>query len=523
MRKEADFTLISGKMANTFAVSRSHLIYGVCLPLAVLIGYLMAEPLESGSLAVVVLVISILSIPLLMRWHHPLLVFSCNAMILPYFVPGRPELWMIMAMVSLFFSVLNRSVGQDVRFFQARSVSYSLLFFGLVVLGTAWVNGGIGLSAMGSSSIGGKKYVSIFFAIAMYFALATPHIKRNQAKLYIGLFLLSGLTTLISYFAVFGGKTSYFLGEFLSIDSTLSEGGPSQNMAGPEEISRLGSLVGPATAVFCFLLASYGARGVLDVKKPWRLFLFLLAIMISTLGGFRSGLILLFLLFAVLFYMEGLFRTRYFMVLALIGILVAAMVLPNARSLPLSMQRTLSFLPVNVDPMVRQDAEGSTTWRVEMWQRVLPDVPKYLIKGKGYAMNPEELMMLQGAHGNAQILSQEGALLAGDYHSGPLSLIVPFGLFGVAGFIWFLVASLKLLQQNYRFGDPSLLGINKFLLGYFIVKIILFFFIFGSIHSDLGPMAALVGLSVSLNHGVSQPAEESAPEIAMDEPMSAEV
>src|SRR5581483_2407104 len=105
-------------MANTFAVSRSHLIYGVCLPLAVLIGYLLAEPLESGSVAVVVLVMSVLSIPLLMRWHHPLLIFSCNAMILPYFVPGRPELWMIMVVVSLFFSVLNRSVGQDLKFFQ---------------------------------------------------------------------------------------------------------------------------------------------------------------------------------------------------------------------------------------------------------------------------------------------------------------------------------------------------------------------------------------------------------------------
>src|ERR1700722_14936141 len=173
-------------MANTFAVSRSHLVYGVCLPVAVLIGYLLAEPLESGSVAVVVLVLSILSIPLLMRWHHPLLIYSCNAVVLPYFIPGRPDLWMVMTMVSLFFSVLNRSVGQEVKFFQARSVSYALIFFGVIVLGTAWVNGGIGLSAMGSTSIGGKKYVSIFLAIAMFFALSTPPIKRNRAGLFVG-------------------------------------------------------------------------------------------------------------------------------------------------------------------------------------------------------------------------------------------------------------------------------------------------------------------------------------------------
>ena len=100
---------------------------------------------------------------------------------------------------------------------------------------------------------------------------------------------------------------------------------------------------------------------------------------------------------------------------------------------------------------------------------------------------------------------------------------MPFGIFGVAGFIWFLVASLKVLYQNYKFGNESLHRINTFLFAYFIVKIIVFLFIFGAIHSDLGQMTALIGMSVSLNHGVSQPVEESLPESAMDEPMSAEV
>lgn len=474
-------------------------------------------------MAVVVLVLAILSIPLLMRWHHPLLIFSCNALILPYFIPGRPEMWMVMVAVSLFFSLLNRSVGQEVKFFQVRSISYSLLFFGLVVMTTAWMNGGIGLSAMGSSSIGGKKYVTIFLAIGAYFALATQQIKRKWAGLYLGLFFLSALTALISYVAVIGGSPFYFLVELFPIDAVLNESADSPSLAGPQGISRLGALVTPALGIFCFLLARYGASGVLDLKKPWRLVLLLLATTISTLGGFRSGLIIMLLLFGVMFYMEGLFRTRYFLVLASIGVLAGAIVIGNCRSLPLSMQRTLSFLPIDVDPMVRLDAEGSTNWRLEIWKRVLPDVPKYLLKGKGYAMNPEELMMLQAVNGNAQILSQEGAVLAGDYHSGPLSLIIPFGIFGAAGFIWFLVASVKLLHQNYLFGDPSLHKANAFLFGFFIVKVFIFFFIFGAVHSDLMLMTSLVGLSVSLNHGVCRPAKESVPENTMDEPMSAEV
>jgi hypothetical protein len=78
-------------MANTINFPRSHLIMGLCLPLAVLLGYLLAEPLDSASLGVIVFVLIILGVPLLMKWHHPLLILSWNAYISTFFLPGsRP-------------------------------------------------------------------------------------------------------------------------------------------------------------------------------------------------------------------------------------------------------------------------------------------------------------------------------------------------------------------------------------------------------------------------------------------------
>ena len=65
-------------MASTFAVTRNHLIFGLCLPLAVLMGYLLAEPLESTSLTVLLMIGAVLLVPVLMRWYHPLLILSCN-------------------------------------------------------------------------------------------------------------------------------------------------------------------------------------------------------------------------------------------------------------------------------------------------------------------------------------------------------------------------------------------------------------------------------------------------------------
>src|SRR6266404_3369398 len=97
-------------MANTIKIPRTHLIMGLCLPLAVLLGYFLAEPLESGSIAVVVMVLAVFCVPALMKWHHPLLVLSWNVALLPIFLPGAPPVWVLVAMASILFAVLNRSV-----------------------------------------------------------------------------------------------------------------------------------------------------------------------------------------------------------------------------------------------------------------------------------------------------------------------------------------------------------------------------------------------------------------------------
>ena len=48
-------------MASSINIPKTHLIMGLCLPLAVLLGYFLAEPLDSASLAVVVFVLVILA------------------------------------------------------------------------------------------------------------------------------------------------------------------------------------------------------------------------------------------------------------------------------------------------------------------------------------------------------------------------------------------------------------------------------------------------------------------------------
>ena len=187
------------------------------------------------------------------------------------------------------------------------------------------------------------------------------------------------------------------------------------------------------------------------------------------------------------------------------AILGGAATLPFVSKLPLSVQRSLSFLPVDVHPAVKADTKGSTEWRLEMWKVLLPTVPQYFFLGKGYAINPTDLYLAEQAMKRGLAQDYEVSLIAGDYHSGPLSVLIPFGIFGVLGFAAFLVAGGRVMYRNYRYGDPALHRLNVFLFGYFIARVIFYLFLFGAFQSDLGLFVGLIGLSIALNGGMSKP------------------
>ncbi len=79
-------------MANAINIPKTHLIMGLSLPLAVLLGYFVAEPMELGSMAVVVFVLAVLSIPLLMKWYYPVLVLCLERGNLSCLSAGRAPL-----------------------------------------------------------------------------------------------------------------------------------------------------------------------------------------------------------------------------------------------------------------------------------------------------------------------------------------------------------------------------------------------------------------------------------------------
>lgn len=180
-------------MTNAFSLFRSLIIYGICLPLAIFIGYLLATPTDPTTYGSVGLLLSLMTIPLFLRWHYPWLILSWNMSAGLYFLPGKPSFALAMIFASFSISLLTYVMNRNLKFISVPAIARPLIFIAIVVLGTAKLTGGIGLNVLGSDSMGGKRYITLLSAIIGYFALTAQHIPLRKANLYVSLFFLGPL------------------------------------------------------------------------------------------------------------------------------------------------------------------------------------------------------------------------------------------------------------------------------------------------------------------------------------------
>ena len=100
-------------------------------------------------------------------------------------------------------------------------------------------------------------------------------------------------------------------------------------------------------------MARYGLRGIFLSGKLWRLVLFIMASMTIFLGGFRIKILSYLTVLGLLFFLEGLHRTRALLVFVMAGMLVVVTIIPLAPHLPFTFQRALAFLPLNLSEEAR--------------------------------------------------------------------------------------------------------------------------------------------------------------------------
>jgi O-Antigen ligase len=481
---------------NTQALIRTAIIYVVCIPLAIWIGYLLGAPADRSTFGIAGILALILATPLLLRWHHFLLIACWNLGLTIFFLPGNPPIWLLVTALSLGFSILHRATNRNASFLSAPSITWPLLFFIAVVVGTARLRGGIGLHSLGNETAGGKNYVMVLMGILGYFALTAQQVPPQRAKLFAGLFFLVGCISFISDLAPFLPSSLYFIFAFFPVSAydldSLRPGAIDFN-------ARYAGTGAAGMAGFLFMLVRYGPRGIFLSGRLWRPVLFVLFATLIFFGGFRSNIILCGMVLLIQCYLERLHHTKAFPLFVFAGVIAAVLLVSFANKLPYTFQRALAFLPLNIDPVARMDAEGSADWRLQVWKDALPTVPQYLLLGRGYALSQDQLQSV-----NIESFT-ENVDVVGNYHSGPLSVIIYFGIWGTIALLWFWIASLRALYCNYRYGDPGIRVINIFLLAYFIANMVEFLIIFGALSSGLYLFTAIIGLSVSINGGIRKP------------------
>jgi hypothetical protein len=488
--------------SNTPAILRSLIIYAMCVPLAIWIGFMLANPLDVSTFSYAGIMLLVLLAPILLRWHHLLLIASWNLGLTIFFVPGNPPIWLLMVALSLGLSVLQRTINEKSRFLSAPSITWPLIFFLAVIALTARLTGGIGLHSLGNDVAGGKSYFLLIFAILGYFALTARQIPPRRAGLYVGLFFLSGLLNFVGDLAPFLPRQMYFIFAFFPLtgrDIGLLDMGNAGYNARYFGIS-LAGMFG-----FFFMLARYGPRGLFLEGRLWRPVLFAVFFVLTFFGGFRSFIMLCVAIFLIQFYLEGMHKSRAFPVFLFAGLIGVTLLIPFANKLPFTFQRSLAFVPMlKLDREARRDAETSEDWRLGIWKDLLPTIPQHLLLGRGYAISKADLAV--ASNQAFAYASDEAAVdIAQNYHSGPFSVVIPFGIWGVIAVLWFWIACLRALWLNYRYGDPALRTVNIFLLAYFIARIFLFLIVFGGLYGDMAYFTAAVGLSVSLNGGIRRP------------------
>jgi hypothetical protein len=486
-----------------FSVHRILIVYAVAIPLALILGYLVATP-DMASIAVVAMVLFFLALPLLIQWNHGLLIFFWNSAFIVGFLPGQVQLWLVFAGLTFGMAMVHHVMGHR-SFLRAPELTMPILFLTAVVVLTAKIRGGMGLHSLGNASYGGKHYVYACGAIMGYFALTSQPISALKSSRAVNWFFLSGMTYGLTNLIYVLGPALYFLYFFITAGSAYEQAAADY---GQEVVKRFGGLGATSIGLLSFALARWGIKGIFQVSQPWRLLVLAAALAGGLFSGFRSVFGLLGTLLIVQFMVEGLWKTFFLPAFLFLGVLCMAPMLLFADKMPPAVQRALAVfpvdlhIPVHIDPAIQGAAAGSSLWRVEMWHEVWEEVPEYLLIGKGYAIDPTDLYLADEATKMGILPDYSLSIAAGDYHSGGLSILIPFGVFGSAAFLWVLGAGIKVLYCNRRYGEPRLKMINNLFFSYFLTQCFFYFFVFGSFDSQLYVFLGLLGMSVSLNGGV---------------------
>lgn len=306
---------------------------------------------------------------------------------------------------------------------------------------------GFGFQFLRSYMWGGFHYVSTIFPALLVFTLPLVNMPATWWRKAIVIMGLLAPMPLLADFLVLQGVNFGILRLFLQTGDTILT--LLQEQAIGEGLGRLTSAGVAAQSMVIAFLSIVHTRKLFMIRSAGAIAVLVGLTILSLLSGFRlmTGM-LLFVVFLCALYQKSLTPNR--VVLGFFLVTVALVILyAISEFLPVSVQRAVSWLPgISVSSGAARDAEGTITWRLDLWREAIHFIPEYFWIGKGFSYDAN--LYLASVTGYASHDSINWALVTGAYHNGYLSLILLFGVFGILiGLPLLVMVVVRHIRINY--------------------------------------------------------------------------
>ncbi len=409
-------------------------------------------------------------------WLCLVIAIYQSQLILP-FMPQGLQAYHLFAFGFVIVMMANRIITKETRQKWTWSRGFVYLFLAILLF-TAFVRG-FGLRVFGGSSWGGMAYIQLF--IMAGFLLLGDSVTlttRQWRNTIIVMLLLSALPALAQVIFQLSNGKIYFQYNFIRAEIPALVGSlrASQTDTG---VVRYNLLAGFGQNLLAIALVLFPFRGR---YKFFAGALIVISVTLSMISGFRSSLLITLGVLVIYILLQSQRPLRGLVATAVTCALVLMILMPFARHLPMSMQRTLSLIPfIDVSLAARADALDSSLWRVEIWKQAWLQVPDYLLIGKGLTINPEDLNAMMSMRTDTVTM----ALMSHTYHNGPLALLLDLGVLGLVAGSGFLIASAVEFYKRLAtpIEDPLLRRAYCFYTAYYIYQVLNFFFIYGDLQS----------------------------------------
>ena len=314
----------------------------------------------------------------------------------------------------------------------------ALLLF-CIVLVTAFARGW-GLRVLGSTMWGGMHYVVLLGGIVVF--LCSPQVVVSEKKLWRAVLAMCMLGVV---------PAAWILVRRFVPELTFLFGG-GDDVPAAATAGRIQAVQMPAIWAGMLALLLY------DRKFKITLLIVLLGIasfVLMGLSGHRTVPVLLGLVGLVYLAVRRKYvpTPQYLHLLAAL-FLVVALIYAFVEQLPLPFQRALAWWPgLQVAYEAAMSAEGTTTWRIDMWRMMLPMIPEYFLLGRGLAFNiwqAYDVSLMATDVGRLQLFIETH-----NYHSGPLFLLVDLGVFGFLAATTFMVGGIVRYGRALRNIPPG--------------------------------------------------------------------